>query len=70
MKTALQISIDHFKNTERISLTPIQICYILENYLGQEKQQIIDACNAGLSGIPRSAEKYFSAAFAPDQIND
>jgi hypothetical protein len=28
-----------------------------------EKQQIIDACNAGLSGIPRSAERYYNETF-------
>ena len=28
-----------------------------------EKQQIIDACNAGLSGVPRSAEQYYNETF-------
>jgi hypothetical protein len=28
-----------------------------------EKQQIIDACNAGLSGIPRNAEQYYNETF-------
>jgi hypothetical protein len=28
-----------------------------------EKQQIIDACNAGLSGIPRSSKQYYNETF-------
>lgn len=34
-----------------------------ENLLEQERKVIIDACNAGLSGIPRSAKKYFTDTF-------
>jgi len=30
---------------------------------GKEKQQIIDACNAGLSGVPRSAEQYYTQTY-------
>lgn len=33
---------------------------ILEEWL---KQQIIDACNAGLSGVPRSAEQYYTQTY-------
>jgi hypothetical protein len=28
-----------------------------------EKQQIIDACNSGLSGIPRSSKQYYDETF-------
>ena len=32
-------------------------------WLEKEKQQIMDACNAGLSGIPRSSEKYYNETY-------
>jgi len=28
-----------------------------------EKEQIMNACNAGLSGIPRSSEKYYNETY-------
>ena len=35
-------------------------CYILK---GKHKEQTLSACNAGLSGIPRSAEKYYNETY-------
>lgn len=34
-----------------------------KSFLEKEKQQIIDSCNAGLSGIPRRAEQYYQETF-------
>ena len=31
--------------------------------LQMEKEQIVKSCNAGLSGIPRSAEKYYNETY-------
>jgi hypothetical protein len=36
-----------------------QTDYLFEQAKAMQKQQIMDACNAGLSGIPRSSEKYY-----------
>jgi hypothetical protein len=33
---------------------------VIEQAKAMQKQQIMDACNAGLSGIPRSSEKYYN----------
>jgi len=35
----------------------------LEKLLEKEEQEIEDACNAGLSGIPRSAKDYYNETF-------
>jgi len=35
----------------------------INQLLEKEKQQIVDACNAGLSGIPRSSEKYYQETY-------
>jgi hypothetical protein len=37
--------------------------HIIEKAKEMEKQQIVDACNAGLSGIPRSSEKYYQETY-------
>lgn len=39
------------------------ITAIKTDYIEMEKQQIIEACNAGLSGVPRSAERYYNETF-------
>ena len=34
-----------------------------------EKEQIVKSCNAGLSGIPRSAEKYYNETYGGQDEN-
>jgi hypothetical protein len=40
-----------------------QTDYLFEQAKAMQKQQIMDACNAGLSGIPRSSEKYYNETY-------
>jgi len=49
---------------EKIDFIPLDkwdmIRDIIQQAKAMQKQQIMDACNAGLSGIPRSSEKYYN----------
>ena len=36
---------------------------LFEQAKKMEKEQIVESCNAGLSGIPRSAEKYYNETY-------
>jgi hypothetical protein len=40
-----------------------QMRLIIQQAKAMEKEQIMDACNAGLSGIPRSSEKYYNETY-------
>lgn len=44
--------------------------YSSDMYQAKEmfEQQIKDACNAGLSGIPRSAEQYYNETFKQHEL--
>jgi hypothetical protein len=52
---------------EKIDFIPLDkwdmIRDIIQQAKAMQKQQIMDACNAGLSGIPRSSEKYYNETY-------
>jgi len=52
---------------EKIDFIPLDkwdmIRDIIQQAKAMQKQQIMDACNAGLSGIPRSSEKYYQETY-------
>ena len=63
-QTALQQLIEWNNSKDRYSMiTWIGLDAKLKELLPIEKQQIIDANNAGLSGIPKSANQYFNETF-------
>jgi len=44
-------------------ITSLDCDEVIEQAIEMEKQQIIDSCNAGLSGIPRSSKQYYNETF-------
>ena len=67
MKTAMQELWDILNDAEQNGVHEIGTQnfkrYIEGIFLEKEKEQIINACNAGLSGIPRSSEKYYNETY-------
>jgi hypothetical protein len=58
--TAVEFIDEQLKNFSFSNLTYNEI---IQQAKEIEKQQIIDACNAGLSGIPRSSKQYYNETF-------
>jgi hypothetical protein len=67
MKTALQKLISKWESEmgSYMPNAPIYKAFIEEakGYLEDEKEQIINAINAGLSGIPKSSDKYYNETY-------
>ena len=67
MKTAMQELWDILNDAEQNGVYEIGTQnfkrYIEGIFLEKEKEQIMNACNAGLSGIPRSSEKYYNETY-------
>jgi hypothetical protein len=43
--------------------TDSELNYIFQQAEAMHKKEMIDACNAGLSGIPRSAKQYYNETY-------
>lgn len=65
MKTVLQMIIDQFKGNEEVEYTGASVVNLLEMYLLNEKQQIIEAYKKGLSQseINWNPENYYNETF-------
>lgn len=61
--TPLQNLISHFTFNAGNYSSREEILVKLKSLLEKEKQMVIDACNAGLSGIPRSADQYYNQTY-------
>ena len=68
-KTAVDWLVEQLN--EKIDFIPLDkwdmIRDIIQQAKAMQKQQIMDACNAGLSGIPRSSEKYYNETYGGEQ---
>jgi hypothetical protein len=61
--TAVEWLISKIEVNSNPSLTQKEMIGYIEQAKEIEKQQIIEACNAGLSGIPRSSKQYYNETF-------